>query len=105
MKNGLNTCIKNELYTFTLKRTMKRIKYVNQEEKLTFWSEQSGARQDDDGPGRQKFPQTLADCSAAQSLRQIAAKMAGVLFEDIFNVKDIDPEGKKFDRGKFMKYY
>lgn len=27
--------------------------------------------------------------------------MAGVLFEDIFNVKDIDPEGKKFDRGKF----
>ncbi|XP_021915183.1 DNA-directed RNA polymerases I, II, and III subunit RPABC3 isoform X2 [Zootermopsis nevadensis] len=24
--------------------------------------------------------------------------MAGVLFEDIFNVKDIDPEGKKFDR-------
>lgn len=27
--------------------------------------------------------------------------MAGVLFEDIFNVKDIDPEGKKFDRGEF----
>jgi DNA-directed RNA polymerase I, II, and III subunit RPABC3 len=27
--------------------------------------------------------------------------MAGVLFEDIFNVKDIDPDGKKFDRGKF----
>lgn len=27
-------------------------------------------------------------------------KMAGVLFEDIFNVKDIDPEGKKFDRGE-----
>lgn len=26
--------------------------------------------------------------------------MAGVLFEDIFDVKDIDPEGKKFDRGK-----
>ena len=24
--------------------------------------------------------------------------MAGVLFEDIFDVKDIDPEGKKFDR-------
>lgn len=24
--------------------------------------------------------------------------MAGVLFEDIFNVKDIDPDGKKFDR-------
>ena len=25
--------------------------------------------------------------------------MSGVLFEDIFDVKDIDPEGKKFDRG------
>lgn len=25
-------------------------------------------------------------------------KMSGVLFEDIFNVKDMDPEGKKFDR-------
>lgn len=24
--------------------------------------------------------------------------MAGVLFEDIFDVKDIDPEGKEFDR-------
>lgn len=24
--------------------------------------------------------------------------MAGVLFEDIFNIKDMDPEGKKFDR-------
>lgn len=24
--------------------------------------------------------------------------MAGILFEDIFNVKDIDPEGRKFDR-------
>lgn len=30
--------------------------------------------------------------------------MAGVLFEDIFNVKDIDPEGKKFDRGKSIFY-
>lgn len=28
--------------------------------------------------------------------------MAGVLFEDIFNVKDIDPEGKKFDRGECL---
>lgn len=26
--------------------------------------------------------------------------MTGVLFEDIFDVKDIDPDGKKFDRGK-----
>jgi hypothetical protein len=25
--------------------------------------------------------------------------MSGVLFEDIFDVKDIDPEGKKFERG------
>lgn len=36
--------------------------------------------------------------------------MAGVLFEDIFDVKDIDPDGKKFDRGKpnkilFFKYF
>jgi hypothetical protein len=32
--------------------------------------------------------------------------MAGVLFEDIFDVKDIDPEGKKFDRGEcvFSKF-
>ena len=29
--------------------------------------------------------------------------MAGVLFEDIFDVKDIDPEGKKFDR--VSRYY
>lgn len=26
--------------------------------------------------------------------------MAGILFEDIFDVKDIDPDGKKFDRGQ-----
>lgn len=26
-------------------------------------------------------------------------RMAGILFEDIFDVKDIDPDGKKFDRG------
>jgi len=24
----------------------------------------------------------------------------GMVFEDIFNVKDIDPNGKQFDRGK-----
>lgn len=30
--------------------------------------------------------------------------MAGVLFEDIFDVKDIDPEGKKFDRGKITDF-
>ena len=28
--------------------------------------------------------------------------MSGILFEDIFDVKDIDPEGKKFDRGMSM---
>lgn len=35
--------------------------------------------------------------------------MAGVLFEDIFDVKDIDREGKKFDRGesssRFIMFY
>jgi DNA-directed RNA polymerase I, II, and III subunit RPABC3 len=31
--------------------------------------------------------------------------MAGVLFEDIFDVKDIDPDGKKFDRGKQNSVY
>jgi len=31
--------------------------------------------------------------------------MAGVLFEDIFDVKDIDPDGKKFDRGKIYEEY
>ena len=30
--------------------------------------------------------------------------MAGVLFEDIFDVKDIDQDGKKFDRGKFTGF-
>ena len=31
--------------------------------------------------------------------------MAGVLFEDIFDVKDINPEGKKFDRGIDLQTY
>lgn len=30
----------------------------------------------------------------------ISRNMAGILFEDIFDVKDIDPDGKKFDRGQ-----
>lgn len=30
--------------------------------------------------------------------------MAGVVFEDIFDVKDIDPGGKKFDRGIYFYY-
>lgn len=29
--------------------------------------------------------------------------LGGVLFEDIFDIKDIDPEGKKFDRGKYYR--
>lgn len=29
----------------------------------------------------------------------------GMVFEDIFNVKDIDPNGKQFDRGKFIIIY
>ena len=31
--------------------------------------------------------------------------MAGSLLEDIFFVKDIDPGGKKFDRGSLMPLY
>ena len=35
--------------------------------------------------------------------------MADILFEDIFDVKDIDPDGKKFDRGnsqnEWNRYY
>jgi len=31
--------------------------------------------------------------------------MAGVLFEDIFDVKDIDPDGKKFERGLCYIWY
>ena len=32
-------------------------------------------------------------------------EMAGVLFEDIFDVKDIDQDGKKFDRGELIFIY
>ena len=28
--------------------------------------------------------------------------MASTLFEDIFDVKDIDPDGKKFERGSML---
>lgn len=36
----------------------------------------------------------------AKSLSQnYSIVMAGILFEDIFDVKDIDPDGKKFERG------
>ena len=31
--------------------------------------------------------------------------MAGVVFEDIFDVKDIDPGGKKFERGKWFDFF
>jgi hypothetical protein len=30
--------------------------------------------------------------------------MSGILFEDIFDIKDVDPEGKQFDRGKIFIY-
>ena len=32
--------------------------------------------------------------------------MAGVLFEDMFDVKDVNPDGKKFDKGfnKFLTF-
>merc|ERR1712150_236795 len=39
-----------------------------------------------------KFPRYLNSRSFIKGI------MAGVLFEDIFDVKDMDPEGKKFDR-------
>ena len=31
--------------------------------------------------------------------------MALILFEDIFDVKDIDPDGKKFERGTIYTIY
>jgi len=31
---------------------------------------------------------------------QNVARMSGVLYEEIFNIKDIDPEGKQFERVK-----
>ena len=31
--------------------------------------------------------------------------MAGVVFEDIFDVKDIDPGGKKFERGRWFDVF
>lgn len=37
-------------------------------------------------------------------LVELVKKMAGILFEDIFDVKDIDPDGKKFDRGLLSVY-
>ena len=47
--------------------------------------------------------------SIAYTAGQFLLNMAGVLFEDIFDVKDIDPEGKKFDRGesslRFIIFY
>lgn len=46
------------------------------------------------GAGRER------GASGARAGRGDAA-MAGILFEDIFDVKDIDPEGKKFDRGEW----
>lgn len=58
----------------------------------------------------QNNPQTYANNKQLLHLKVITSLhrwhhrsltiMAGVLFEDIFDVKDIDTEGKKFDRGK-----
>ena len=31
--------------------------------------------------------------------------MSGILFEDIFDIKDVDPEGKQFDRGKIFSMH
>ena len=33
---------------------------------------------------------------------EFLVSMSGVLFEDIFEVKEVDPGGKKFDLGVFM---
>jgi len=35
----------------------------------------------------------------AESKRKEIGNMSGILFKDTFEVKDTDPEGKKFDRG------
>lgn len=45
------------------------------------------------------FPSVLTGEVAVVG-RVICRNMAGILFEDIFDVKDIDPDGKKFDRGE-----
>ena len=42
-------------------------------------------------------PSNTAD--SAHVIRGVTSDMAGILFEDIFDVKDIDPDGKKFERG------
>ena len=47
---------------------------------------------------RNSLPPIVIDRSRTLRLTRWFADMAGVLFEDIFDVKDIDPEGKKFDR-------
>lgn len=39
-------------------------------------------------------------CGATHCSVYSRGNMTGILFEDIFDVKDIDPDGKKFDRGK-----
>ncbi|XP_037381112.1 DNA-directed RNA polymerases I, II, and III subunit RPABC3 isoform X2 [Talpa occidentalis] len=48
--------------------------------------------------GRVRVPRVVVARSAFL-LPACPLTMAGILFEDIFDVKDIDPEGKKFDRG------
>lgn len=68
------------------------------------WTQSDAGRQ---GPGARGSRNSLyALARDVSSMRRQSAgqsvfsNMAGVLFEDIFNVKDIDPEGKKFDRGE-----
>ena len=47
----------------------------------------------------QSYPLRSTRLFLLPSLDAVAElEMAGVLFEDIFDVKDIDPEGKRFDR-------
>lgn len=41
----------------------------------------------------------LVTCTTESPGPSSPFKMAGVLFEDIFDVKDVDPDGKKFHRG------
>ena len=48
---------------------------------------------------REKHPH-INNLNEKLSRKQASHNMSGVLFEDIFDVKDIDPDGKKFERGE-----
>ena len=60
---------------------------------LGTWRLNGGARQPKSGRG------LLNTADSAHTIRSVC-DMAGILFEDIFDVKDIDPDGKKFERGE-----